>query len=420
MAFAASALAQGVRADLVAKHSVANDVPEALVRRVIRIESNGNPGLISRGNYGLMQIRLKTAREMGYDGGPQGLLDADTNMKYAVKYLARAYRTARCNPDRAITLYQHGYIGRDNAKCESPAQYQVAQAESKLVKMPARASGQDSQDLASDALKPKVVHTVPVSKLENAEAKAKRPLLPAPALTDPVASDPVTGSQDNVGVTAGRAPAADLATSSPASVGVTVIRAPAAVPASLPPPAPVPVPEARADSFADRIGSVSSPPQTKRDRAEPEQRSFTPPSKRPDPPRETRKRDIPVETTKPVPPVETAKRVVPVETAKPALPVATVKSDPVEPRMPLTTEPKKRRVDPLVEARSSEPSPAELAEPRSARRGRYTTRRYRSERPEPTTGLASLLQKIFTPEKPRYRRVQRTEAVRTVRDRGPY
>ena len=46
-----------------------------------------------------MQIRLGTARAMGYHGGsPQGLLDADTNMTYAVKYLAGAYRAAGCDP----------------------------------------------------------------------------------------------------------------------------------------------------------------------------------------------------------------------------------------------------------------------------------------------------------------------------------
>ena len=32
-----------------------------LVRRVIHIESKGNPRVVSKGNYGLMQIRLGTA-----------------------------------------------------------------------------------------------------------------------------------------------------------------------------------------------------------------------------------------------------------------------------------------------------------------------------------------------------------------------
>jgi soluble lytic murein transglycosylase-like protein len=94
---------------LIAKHAAANNVPESLVRRVIHRESRGNPRAVSAGNYGLMQIRLGTARAMGYRGSARGLLDADTNMTYAVKYLAGAYRAAGRNPDRAVRYYASGY-----------------------------------------------------------------------------------------------------------------------------------------------------------------------------------------------------------------------------------------------------------------------------------------------------------------------
>jgi soluble lytic murein transglycosylase-like protein len=56
-----------------------------------------------------MQIRYDTARTMGYRGTAAGLLDADTNLRYAVKYLAGAYRVARGNPDRAVHYYAVGY-----------------------------------------------------------------------------------------------------------------------------------------------------------------------------------------------------------------------------------------------------------------------------------------------------------------------
>ncbi len=94
---------------LIVRHAAAHNVPEALVRRVIHRESRGNPRAISKGNYGLMQIRLGTARAMGYRGGIEGLLDADTNMTYAVKYLAGAYRVAGGNHDRAVRYYAAGY-----------------------------------------------------------------------------------------------------------------------------------------------------------------------------------------------------------------------------------------------------------------------------------------------------------------------
>lgn len=105
---------------LVARHAAANGVPEALVRRVIRIESRGNARAVSKGNYGLMQIRLGTARAMGYRGDARGLLDPDTNMTYAVKYLAGAYRAAGGSHDGAIRNYQRGYYARAKAQGFSP------------------------------------------------------------------------------------------------------------------------------------------------------------------------------------------------------------------------------------------------------------------------------------------------------------
>ncbi|MGE0566030.1 MAG: transglycosylase SLT domain-containing protein [Pseudolabrys sp.] len=101
--------ANGNLASLIAKHSSTYGVPELLIRRVIHRESRGNPRAVSKGNFGLMQIRLGTARAMGYRGGVQGLLDADTNMTYAVKYLAGAYKVARGNHDLAVRYYAAGY-----------------------------------------------------------------------------------------------------------------------------------------------------------------------------------------------------------------------------------------------------------------------------------------------------------------------
>jgi soluble lytic murein transglycosylase-like protein len=94
---------------LIARHAAANNLPEAMVRRIIKRESGGNPRVISKGNYGLMQIRLGTARAMGYGGSAAGLLDPDTNMTYAVKYLAGAYNTAGGNADRTVHYYAAGY-----------------------------------------------------------------------------------------------------------------------------------------------------------------------------------------------------------------------------------------------------------------------------------------------------------------------
>ncbi len=95
---------------LIARHAQANGVPETLVRQVIARESRYDAGAVGRGGaMGLMQIKHATARALGYSGSAQGLLDADTNLTYAVRYLAGAYRAARGDQALAISFYQRGY-----------------------------------------------------------------------------------------------------------------------------------------------------------------------------------------------------------------------------------------------------------------------------------------------------------------------
>ena len=106
--YAAPAMA-GPYDQMISTHASANGVPEALVRRVIVRESRYRPEVISKGNYGMMQIKLPTARSMGYSGDARGLLDANTNLTYAVKYLAGAYRAAHGNHDLAVRYYAGGY-----------------------------------------------------------------------------------------------------------------------------------------------------------------------------------------------------------------------------------------------------------------------------------------------------------------------
>ncbi len=166
-AFAHAALA-GPHDALIAKHAAANGLPEHLVRRVIRIESRGNAAAVNAGNYGLMQIRLGTARGVGYAGDAEGLLDPDTNLTYAVKYLAGAYRAAGCDADRAVSYYQRGYYGAPPLECGPPpfGALQVVQAESPMPD----AKGARKRDAAkrkpdadpsppADVIKPKVVRT---------------------------------------------------------------------------------------------------------------------------------------------------------------------------------------------------------------------------------------------------------------------
>jgi soluble lytic murein transglycosylase-like protein len=101
---------QGQYDALIATHAAANNVPVALVHRVIQRESRYQPNLVGRcGCIGLMQIKLATARGLGYTGDAQGLRDPNTNLTYGVKYLAGAYRAANGDHNRAIHYFAAGY-----------------------------------------------------------------------------------------------------------------------------------------------------------------------------------------------------------------------------------------------------------------------------------------------------------------------
>ena len=110
--FPKQATAQSEYDALIASQAQANGVPEALVHRVIRRESRYRPGVTGRcGCIGLMQIKLATARGLGYTGDAAGLRDPNTNLTYGVKYLAGAYRAAGGDPNRAMHYYASGYYG---------------------------------------------------------------------------------------------------------------------------------------------------------------------------------------------------------------------------------------------------------------------------------------------------------------------
>ena len=79
------------------------------MRRIIVRESNYNPAARNGPYWGLMQISHATARGMGFSGDPSALLDAETNLRFAVRYLAGAYVTARGNHDQAVQFYARGY-----------------------------------------------------------------------------------------------------------------------------------------------------------------------------------------------------------------------------------------------------------------------------------------------------------------------
>lgn len=93
---------------MIARHAAAHNVPAALADAVVRIESRYNPRARNRANLGLTQISHRTARGIGYGGSAAGLFDADTNLRFGIKYLAMAYRASGGDVCGTVMRYQSG------------------------------------------------------------------------------------------------------------------------------------------------------------------------------------------------------------------------------------------------------------------------------------------------------------------------
>ncbi|NOD34237.1 MULTISPECIES: transglycosylase SLT domain-containing protein [unclassified Ruegeria] len=85
------------------------ELPRELVHKLAIRESTHRPWAVNRPYYGLLQILPATARSMGYKGNAEGLLDADTNLEFAGKYLRGAWLLSDGDQQRAIFLYAKGY-----------------------------------------------------------------------------------------------------------------------------------------------------------------------------------------------------------------------------------------------------------------------------------------------------------------------
>jgi len=98
---------------IIAQHAASNGVPVALANAVIRVESNYRADALgSAGEIGLMQIKLGTARMMGYRGNARGLYDPDTNIKYGMKYLGMAHQLGGGATCATILRYNAGHAAR--------------------------------------------------------------------------------------------------------------------------------------------------------------------------------------------------------------------------------------------------------------------------------------------------------------------
>lgn len=95
---------------IIARYASSYGVPLSLAHAVVRHESNYQPSVRGRaGEIGLMQIKLGTARGLGYTGSAQGLYDPATNVQFGMKYLALAQKLGGGSTCGTILKYNAGH-----------------------------------------------------------------------------------------------------------------------------------------------------------------------------------------------------------------------------------------------------------------------------------------------------------------------
>ncbi len=93
------------------------EVPRPLVHKVVQRESDYRPQARNGPYYGMMQILPATARGMGFRGKDSDLLDAETNLRWAVKYLRGAWLVSDGDMDAAVMWYARGYYYEARDRC---------------------------------------------------------------------------------------------------------------------------------------------------------------------------------------------------------------------------------------------------------------------------------------------------------------
>lgn len=116
---------------IIAKHAAANGVPVRLAHAVVFSESSYRASARGGvGEIGLMQLRLPTARLMGYRGSVKGLYNPETNIKYGMKYLGKAHKLAGGNTCGTILRYNAGL----GAKRMNPISQRYCRKVSRLLR----------------------------------------------------------------------------------------------------------------------------------------------------------------------------------------------------------------------------------------------------------------------------------------------
>lgn len=95
---------------IISHYAAQNGVPIDLAHAVVFSESTYRPNATgAAGEVGLMQLRMGTARMVGYSGSRKGLYDPETNIKYGMKYLGKAHELGGGSTCGTILKYNAGH-----------------------------------------------------------------------------------------------------------------------------------------------------------------------------------------------------------------------------------------------------------------------------------------------------------------------
>jgi hypothetical protein len=96
--------------DLIRRTAEEAGLPPDVADAVVHVESRYSPGATgSVGEVGLMQVRPETAAMLGHAGGLTELFQPETNVRYGVMYLTRAWQLASGDLCRALMKYRAGW-----------------------------------------------------------------------------------------------------------------------------------------------------------------------------------------------------------------------------------------------------------------------------------------------------------------------
>ncbi len=93
-----------------------HDLPPGLLQAVCMTESTLNPNAIHHDDggtdsIGLCQVKLKTAKWLGFKGTANDLLNPTINAYYAAKYLRKQIVRYNGNTTKALIAYNRGNAG---------------------------------------------------------------------------------------------------------------------------------------------------------------------------------------------------------------------------------------------------------------------------------------------------------------------